>query len=216
MSSSNPLKPKPGRPKAGTESERIDYLLDQALKLFICEGFSNTSIAKISAATGVSTRTIYERYTNKGELLLASVSRMVESDVFELINIPNLSEMTLPEGLKVIGEKLLERVMHPDMIAFYRMGVAEAVHLPEISKRMERTFPMRLRGIVAEYLSKHVDPKSLSPFYVEQSAAIFLEMIFAEPRNKALFGLLAADWDPKAHVDFVVELFINGFARSTT
>jgi len=38
-----------------------------------------------------------------------------------------------------------------------------------------------------------------------------LEMLFAEPRNKALFGYLEADWDAKASVAFVVLVFLYGY-----
>ncbi|OAI23025.1 TetR/AcrR family transcriptional regulator [Methylomonas koyamae] len=211
MLSSKPQKPRTGRPKAGTETERIDYLLDQALRMFIHDGFSKTSIAKISAETGVSTKTIYERYKNKAELLLASIGRMVDTDVSELSAIANLPAMTLAEGLGAMGEMLLARVMHPDMVAFYRMGVAESMHLPEINERMGNALPMRIQNVITDYLRQHAEQTALSEQSINQAAALFLEMLFAEPRNKALFGHLPTDWSAKAHVDFVVELFLNGF-----
>jgi len=46
----------------------------------------------------------------------------------------------------------------------------------------------------------------------ERAAALFLEMLFAEPRNKALFGCLEADWNASAHVVFVVQVFLYGIA----
>jgi AcrR family transcriptional regulator len=130
-------KPKVGRPKAGTETERNDYLLDQALKLFMREGYANTSIAKIAAAAGVSTRTIYERYKNKAELMLASVDRLVDTDISEMQGIDNLATMSCRDGLIALGETLLAKVMQPDMISFYRMGVAEARQFPELSDSIE-------------------------------------------------------------------------------
>lgn len=212
MTASKPNKPKTGRPKAGTEVERIDYLLEQALGMFIHEGYSKVSIARISAAVGVSTRTIYERYKNKAELLLASIGRMVDTDVTELSAIPNLSQMTLAEGLGAMAEKLLKRVMHPDMVAFYRMGVAESMHLPEIHELMGEAPPLRIQKVVADYLRQHAKNAGLPVQNIDRAAALFLEMLFGEPRNKALFGQLPADWDTKAHVNFVVEVFLNGFA----
>lgn len=211
MFSSKPEKPRSGRPKAGTEAERIDYLLDHALRMFIHDGYSKTSIAKISAAAGVSTKTIYERYKNKAELLLASIGRMVDTDVSELSSIASLPQMTLADGLGAMGEMLLARVMHPDMVAFYRMGVAESMHLPEINERMGDALPMRIQNVIAEYLRQHAKQTALSAQSIDRAAVLFLEMLFAEPRNKALFGQLPADWSAKAHVDFVVELFLNGF-----
>lgn len=210
MTAETPNKPKVGRPKAGTETERNDSLLDQALALFMREGYANTSIAKVAAAAGVSTRTIYERYKNKAELMLASVERLVESDISQLQSIENLAQMSCRDGLIALGENMLAKVMQPDMISFYRMGVAEALHFPELSERMETTGPKRIQNVIADYLRRHGAANGLPAHDVERAAALFLEMLFAEPRNKALFGCLEANWDARAHVLFVVQVFLDG------
>ncbi|MBC7787457.1 MAG: TetR family transcriptional regulator [Methylophilaceae bacterium] len=41
------------------------------------DGYDLAIIGKIARAAGVSTRTIYERYDNKADLMVASVSRML-------------------------------------------------------------------------------------------------------------------------------------------
>ncbi|MGZ4992609.1 MAG: TetR/AcrR family transcriptional regulator [Methylobacter sp.] len=210
MTAETTNKPKVGRPKAGTEAGRNDYLLDQALALFMRQGYANTSIAKIAAAAGVSTRTIYERYKNKAELMLASVERMVETDISELQRIENLEQMSCHDGLIALGENMLDKVMQPDMISFYRMGIAEAMHFPELRERMETTGPKRIQAVIADYLRRHNEADGLLATDCERAAALFLEMLFAEPRNKALFGCLEADWDARSHVLFVVRVFLYG------
>ncbi len=213
MTAETTNKPKVGRPKAGTKVERNEYLLDQALTLFMRQGFANTSIANIAEAAGVSTRTIYERYKNKAELMLASVNRMIDTDISELQGIENLAQMSCRDGLIVLGEYLLAKVMQPNMISFYRMGVAEAMHFPELNKMMESTGPKRIQAVIADYLCRHSHTDGLSALDFEQAAALFLEMLFAEPRNKALFGCLEADWNAKAHIVFVVQVFLYGIAE---
>jgi AcrR family transcriptional regulator len=203
-------KPKVGRPKAGTEVERNDYLLDQALALFMRQGFANTSIAKIAEVAGVSTRTIYERYKNKAGLMLASVDRLVDIDVSELQSIENLEQMACQDGLIALGERLLNKVMQPDMISFYRMGIAEAMHFPELTELMENALPKRIQAVIADYLFRHGETDGLPAQDIECAAALFLEMLFAEPRNKALLGCLEADWNAKTHVVFVVQIFLYG------
>lgn len=212
MTAETPNKPKVGRPKAGTETERNGHLLDQALVLFMREGYANTSIAKIAAAAGVSTRTIYERYKNKAELMLASVDRLVETDISELQRIEGLATMSCSEGLIALGETLLAKVMQPDMISFYRMGVAEARQFPELSDLIENSGPQRIYQMIAEYLRGHGEISGVSASERQRAAALFLEMLVAEPRNNALFGCLAADWDARAHVEFVVKVFLFGIA----
>ncbi|WP_445370446.1 TetR/AcrR family transcriptional regulator [Methylomonas sp. HW2-6] len=212
MAAETTNKPKVGRPKAGTEAERNDHLLDQALVLFMREGYAAASIAKIAVAAGVSTRTIYERYKNKAELMLASVDRLVETDISEMQGIENLEHLSCRDGLIALGEKLLGKVMQPDMISFYRMGVAEACRFPELSDLIKNTGPKRIQEMIAAYLHRHAAETALSVAEFEPAAALFLEMLIAEPRNKALFGILETDWDARAHVEFVVQVFLYGIA----
>src|SRR5882757_7126807 len=67
-----------GRPRRGTESARADTLIAAATRVFLRVGYGLASIDKVAAEAGVSTRTIYERFKNKAELLGAVISRLVE------------------------------------------------------------------------------------------------------------------------------------------
>jgi AcrR family transcriptional regulator len=203
-----------GRPRLGTEQERHDALLDHALGIFMQEGYGRASIAKIAQSAGISTRTIYEHYQNKAELMLASVSRMIEKDVADLQSIPSMDAMTTQAALNALGEKMMKRVMSKELISFYRMGVAEAVHMPEIALKMKTIGPLRIQSVIAEYLRKQASQSLLPNQDFGKAAALFCEMLIAEPRNKALFGLLEKDWDAKQHIAYVVEVFLNGIANT--
>jgi AcrR family transcriptional regulator len=209
-----PTKHKVGRPRLGTEQERHDALLDHALDIFMQEGYGRASIAKIAQTAGISTRTIYEHYQNKAELMLASVSRMIEKDVADLQSIPSMDAMTTQAALNALGEKMLKRVMNKDLISFYRMGVAEAIHMPEVASKMKAIGPLRVQGVIANYLRKQASQDLLPQQDFAKAAALFCEMLIAEPRNKALFGILEKDWDAKQHIAYVVDVFLNGIANA--
>lgn len=212
--SKSPAKPKVGRPRLGTEQERHDALLAHALVIFMQEGYGRASIAKIAQSAGISTRTIYEHYQNKAELMLASVSYMVEKDVTELQSIPSMDAMTTQAALNALGEKMMKRVMSKELISFYRMGVAEAMHMPEISLKIKTIGPLRIQGVIADYLRKQASLDLIPQQDFAKAAALFCEMLIAEPRNKALFGVLEKDWDAKQHVAYVVDVFLNGIANA--
>src|ERR1700676_5321109 len=67
-----------GRPRRGTESARTDALISAATRVFLRDGYGLASIDKVAAEAGVSTRTIYERFKNKADLLGAVISRLVD------------------------------------------------------------------------------------------------------------------------------------------
>src|SRR5471030_2227915 len=78
--SSSPAR-KVGRPRRGTEAERRDILFAAATKVFLKEGYGMASIDKVAAEAGASTRTLYQHFENKADLLAAVVGRLVERDM---------------------------------------------------------------------------------------------------------------------------------------
>ncbi|MFC4002423.1 TetR/AcrR family transcriptional regulator [Prauserella oleivorans] len=59
-----------GRTAADRRAERRQRLLDAGLELFGTEGYAATSIERLCAAAGVSTRNFYEEFTGREALLM--------------------------------------------------------------------------------------------------------------------------------------------------
>ena len=74
-------RPGPGRLSAEGAAGLMDRLLDAAHALFNKQGFSETTIDQIAKEAGASTKTIYTRFANKGEIMQAVVHRLVERSV---------------------------------------------------------------------------------------------------------------------------------------
>ncbi len=208
------LKPKLGRPRLGTENERLCVLLDSALNIFMHDGYGLASIAKIASAAGFSTRTIYGLYKNKADLMVASVAHMVERDVEQIQSIAGLDAMSGEAGLCAIGEMMMARVTSPQLISLYRMGVAEAARFPELTNKMKAIGPQRIQAVIADYLRQKIIKGELQIENVDKAAVMFCQMLVAEPRHNALMGLLADDWDAKAHIRYVVDIFLHGASKA--
>lgn len=206
----SPTKAKPGRPKAGTEHERHAYLLEQALELFMTEGFTRTSIARIASTCNVSTRTIYERFSNKDELLIAALKHMVEQDVQAMARVDGLGEQPLASVLTNVSRFILNKVLEPRMVSFFRIGVSEVSHLPELTRAVKAVGPERIHRMLADIFTGYAAKGELPTQNFMQAAESYCELLIAGPRNKALFGVLEPDWDAEAHIAFVVQLFLNG------
>jgi TetR/AcrR family transcriptional regulator, mexJK operon transcriptional repressor len=204
------VKTKVGRPKSGTEQERHVLLLEQALELFMTEGVAQTSVAHIASVCGVSTRTIYERFNNKYELLIAAMRHMVEQDVSAMFKVEDLPNKSLQQVLTDIGRFVLHRVMEPRMLSFFRIGIAEASHIPELSRAMKTVGPQRVHQMLADIFRFYAVKGVLPEQDFTRAAESFCELLIATPRLKALFGVLEPEWDAEAHVEFVVSLFLRG------
>src|ERR1700704_3412256 len=70
-----------GRPRRGTQAARADTLLAAATRVFLRDGYGSASIDRVASEAGVSTRTIYERFKNKSDLLGEVINRPVEADM---------------------------------------------------------------------------------------------------------------------------------------
>jgi TetR/AcrR family transcriptional regulator, mexJK operon transcriptional repressor len=204
------VKTKVGRPRLGTEQERHVLLLEQALELFMTEGVAQTSVAHIASVCGVSTRTIYERFSNKYELLIAAMRHMVEQDVSAMFKVEDLPNKSLQQVLTDIGRFVLHRVMEPRMLSFFRIGIAEAAHIPELSRAMKAVGPQRIHQMLADIFRFYAAQGILPEQDFTRAAESYCELLIATPRMKALFGVLEPDWDAEAHVAFVVNLFLRG------
>ena len=206
-------RPKLGRPRLGTENERLSNLLDCALNIFMHDGYGLASIAKIASAAGFSTRTIYSLYKNKEDLMVASVTHMIERDVEQIQSIAGLDAMSAEAGLYAIGEMMMARVTSPQLISLYRMGVAEAARFPELTNKMKAIGPKRITAVIADYLRLQIAKGELRIENVDKAAIMFCQMLISEPRHNALMGVLAEDWDAKAHISYVVDIFLHGVSR---
>src|SRR5450432_774409 len=84
---------KVGRPRRGTESARTAALIGAATRVFLRDGYGRASIDKVASEAGVSTRTIYERFKNKADLLAAVITRLVDRDMATVLATAELERM---------------------------------------------------------------------------------------------------------------------------
>ncbi|MDB6087138.1 MAG: hypothetical protein JWN43_5019 [Gammaproteobacteria bacterium] len=201
-----------GRPRRGTESSRTDTLLAAATRVFLRDGYGSASIDKVASEAGVSTRTIYERFKNKGELLGAVTTRIVERDVATVLATEELDRLQPRQALTAIGQVITGRACDPDSAALFRILATEAHRFPELAARMRDSAKARLGDAVANYLRGQIRRGTLRLSNPDRAAALFLQMICAELHECLLFGSAEemARLDFGAHLKNVVEIFLDG------
>ncbi len=206
------VRPRVGRPKRGTEAERIAHLIEAATDVFVRDGYGGSSIDKVAAEAGVSTRTIYERFKNKADLLGAVITRLVDRDMATILSPEELDRMEPRQALTVIGQTLTGRACTPDATALFRILAMEAQRFPELAAKMRENGKARIDNAVAGYLRGQVQRGSLRLTDPDRAASLFLKMMCGELHECILFGSKTdmAKLDFAAHVDMVVDIFLNG------
>ena len=207
-------KHKVGRPRQGTEGERLEALLDAATAVFLRQGYGLASMGQIAQAAGVSTRTIYERFTNKGDLLVAVIRRLMGRELGQMIESGTYDDEDPEVALTAFGLALIERATSTDAIGLFRMGVADSERFPDpnLARQIYEAGPWQTQRAIASYLITQCSRGKLTLEDPLKAASLFIHLISSEPREQALFKCFPDEsvWNPQDHVKNVVRLFLRG------
>jgi AcrR family transcriptional regulator len=203
--------PKRGRPRRGTEVARTAALINAATRVFLREGYGLASIDKVASEAGVSTRTIYERYRNKADLLGAVISRLVDR-MSTVLATADLNRLEPRAALALIADTIASRARDPDAAALFRIVATEAHRFPELAAKMRENNKRCVDNVVANYLRAQVARGALVLADPDRAATLFLQMICAELHESLLFGgeAAAVRLDCTSHVEHVIDIFLLG------
>jgi AcrR family transcriptional regulator len=201
-----------GRPRRGTESARADTLLAAATRVFLRDGYGSASIDKVASEAGVSTRTIYERFKNKADLLGAVTTRLVEREMTSVLATDDLGRLPPKQALTAIGQVITGRACDPDSAALFRILATEAHRFPELAAKMRGSAKAPVHDAIANYFRGQIRRGALQLSDPDRAGALFLQMVCAELHESLLFGSTEemAKLDFSAHLNHVVEIFLNG------
>ncbi|MFE3455478.1 TetR/AcrR family transcriptional regulator [Nonomuraea sp. NPDC059194] len=178
------------RPRGGLAGKR-QAILDGALTVFARDGYTRASIDAISAGAGVSTRTIYNHFTDKAQLFLAVIheSATRAADIQVAIIERHLRKVTDVEAdLIEFGRDWA--TPRPDSAAHFalvRQINAEAGHIPqEAIDAWQETGPRRVRRELAGHMRQMADRGLLRIDDADRAALHLLLLISAElPAHQA-------------------------------
>jgi AcrR family transcriptional regulator len=204
---------KVGRPRRGTEGARIDALINAATRVFLRDGYGLASIDKVASEAGVSTRTIYERFKNKADLLVAVILRLANRMATGVAS-ADLEGLEPPEALMLIARTITDRARDPDSAALFRIVATEAHRFPELALQLRENDKRCVDAALANYFRREIKRGTLVLADPDKAAALFLHMVFSELHDRWLFGPEAelTQLDLTSHLNYVVNLFLWGAA----
>jgi len=203
---------KGGRPPRAEALLLRERILKVATELFLDEGYGSTSIESVAARAGISKRTFYDRFEDKGVLFAAVVHRIID-EIRPPQSVPLLAGATLPEILKRLAGLILVAALSPQAIALHRLVTGESSRFPELAHAVESDGAQsEATGLIAGLLAREVRNAKVSAEDQRFAAEQFIYMVVNLPQRRALgFGspMTAAELD--AWTTKVVDLFLAGY-----
>jgi AcrR family transcriptional regulator len=115
---------------AGPEPAR---LLETAARLFLDRGLDKVSLDEIARQAGVAKRSIYARYGDKSELLVAASEHCFASRI-ETLRAFAPSQRGVESRLVQFGRKFLDLALEPQALALLRLFIAAAPRFPDLAR----------------------------------------------------------------------------------
>jgi len=112
-------------------AEKRAAILEAATRLFLENGYSGASLAKIAEAADVSSATLFKRFPTKAALFEAIVTEYWTS-VGEGGVEPESGDPR--KGLTTIGRDYAALLSQSQMVSLFRLVIAEAPRFPELAK----------------------------------------------------------------------------------
>ena len=139
-----------GRPKS--EAKRM-AILEASSRLFLENGFKDTSVDAVAAEAGVSKQTVYSHFGGKDALLRACVESKVQEYGLSADDLP--TEAPLLDALRHIGRQFIELLNDPNVICMYRLLISEAMAHPALTQAFFEAGPRPTNEAISRFLATH-------------------------------------------------------------
>ena len=184
-------------------------LLDAARERFARDGFRRTSVADVSRDAGVGGTTAYVHYANKEALFVTVIEDLSDEFVAELKAV-STSRMGLENGLRRIANKLLEILLRPRHLAYWRLIVSEAARIPEVTRAWFRHGPAASSHFIAGFIAHHQQTGTVRRIDPEQAATLFHDMAITSIFHRAVIGDTPSEAEIESTVNLAVKIFVHG------
>lgn len=138
--------------------KKKEHIQLTAQKLFLEQGFSNTSMDTITKEAAVSKQTIYSYFDSKEDLLNDVFKYFIENtdveDTFKLtqkLDMRNLDDLITE--LEAFSVKVIDTLFQPAYLGMVRVVLAEIYHYPQLGLLFKEAIPAKIIGRLSDILS---------------------------------------------------------------
>lgn len=136
------------RPPGRLEARR-ERFMEEGERAFLDKGYAGASVNEIVRLAGGSLATLYSEFGSK-EGLFGAIMRRRVSAVFEYESLHSckLKSRGVRGALLALAIHLLDRILHEDGLAMYRIAVSEGPRFPELRAAMlDEFYPLFLQHL---------------------------------------------------------------------
>jgi TetR/AcrR family transcriptional repressor of mexJK operon len=181
--SQSTLGKKLGRPKS---AEKRKSILMAAENLILDLGYSATTMDLVAAKANVSKQTVYSHFKNK-ETLFSNII-MVKCHQYKLDELPQNTDLNMFELLYKIGQQIVKLLQREEVVAMYRVVIAEVGNNPQVAKLFYEAGPQQSLNLLTDYLFNQ-QLLSLSRDESYTWAVTFLNMLKGDFHFRSILGL---------------------------
>jgi AcrR family transcriptional regulator len=173
--------------QAAAEKPLRRRILDAAFAAFSRDGYAATSTLDIATGAKVSKRELYATVGNKQELLIACIQDRALR-LAAPADLPAAHDReSLERVLVAFGEQQLGELCRPNVIAMFRLAIAEAERTPEIAQALDGIAREASRARV-RVLLEDGRAKSLLVSDVDEMSDVFRSLLFGDVMIAWLLG----------------------------
>ncbi|MCE1175040.1 MAG: TetR/AcrR family transcriptional regulator [Propionibacteriales bacterium] len=181
-----------------------------ARRLFLADGFANTSMDAVTAEAGVSKQTLYTYFPTKVDLL----AEVLIGSVREL-GIRPAANNPPPETLADLRRTLLglatmftRSLMQPDAIALMRLILGEAFRVAELRVAVREALPGQLLGLTSRLLQQASDRGLIAITDLDVSSRFFVGSIMAYVALDGFLSVEPAAPPSPAKLELIIDTFL--------
>lgn len=203
-------RPGPGRPTREQAELRNLELLDNALDLFLENGFERTTMEGVASSVGMAKRTVYALYGNKKSLFKASLHRAINEWIVPVEQLRAAETNDLEETLLRIGQILVDNMLTPEGMRLLRITNAEANRMPEIGAYTNETGTRPTLAYLSDLFERRLQKGEKPPRDTDQAALAFLTLVVGGPANQSAWGVAMDEESINKRTQYAVRLFLHG------
>lgn len=186
-----------------TAGSKHDSILDAARNSFLRSGYAGASMDEIAAGAGVSVKTIYSHFHNKGELFSAVMKSACTNSVgpkdlqsSDFIH-PLYAWFTdaSQRGLRAAGQAYLDHLLSQEQLALYRVVTRDANRFPELGEQYQKNIAKGRTELLIAFLSRTARANKWGRRNFSRDAILYEALLRAGVFEQALHGLQKPDAD---------------------